>query len=147
VADITADPELFYRNCDRPTVENHLRALEATHAVSLLRPFHGGGQKEIIKTPKVYGFDTGFVSFCRGWDPLRPDDYGVLWEHLVLEFLQGHGHEWRIQYWRDASGREIDFVIPRNRAEVDIIECKWDPKKLDPAAVEVFRSCYPKGNN
>jgi predicted AAA+ superfamily ATPase len=131
----------------RPTVENHLRALESTHAVTLLRPFHGGGQKEIVKTAKIYAFDTGFVSFGRGWDPLRPEDYGVLWEHLVLEFLQAHGHEWRIQYWRDASGREVDFVVPRNRAEVDVIECKWDPKKLDPAAIKVFRSYYPKGNN
>src|SRR4030066_276477 len=66
----------------RPTVENHLRALEITHATTLLRPFHGGGQKEMTKMPKAYAFDTGFVSFCRGWDPLRPDDYGVLWEHL-----------------------------------------------------------------
>jgi hypothetical protein len=131
----------------RPTVENHVRALETTHAVILLRPFHGGGQKEIIKTPKIYAFDTGFVSFCRGWDPLRSDDYGILWEHLVLEFLKAKGPEWKILYWRDASGREVDFVIPRNRAEVDIIECKWDPKNLDPAAMRVFRTYYPKGNN
>lgn len=131
----------------RPTVQNHLRALETTHAITLLRPFHGGGQKEILKTPKIYAFDTGFVSFCRGWDPLRPDDYGILWEHLVLEFLQARGQEWKIQYWRDASGREVDFVIPRNRTEVDIIECKWNPKNLDPATMKVFRSYYPAGNN
>ncbi len=131
----------------RSTVENHLRALEATHALTLLRPFHGGGRKEIIKMPKAYAFDTGFVSFCRGWDPLRPDDYGLLWEHLVLEYLQAHGHEWRIQYWRDAAGREIDFVIARNREEVDAIECKWNPVQFDAAAIKVFRSYYPRGNN
>lgn len=131
----------------RPTVEKHLRALEAMHAITFLRPFHGGGQKEIIKMPKVYAFDTGFVSFCRGWDPLRPDDYGILWEHLVLEYLQAHAHEWRIQYWRDASGREIDFVIARNREEVDAVECKWDPTKFDPAAIKLFRTYYPRGNN
>jgi hypothetical protein len=131
----------------RPTVENHLRALEATHTVTLLRPFHGGGQKEIIKTPKAYAFDTGFVSFCRGWDPLRPDDYGVLWEHLVLEYLQAHAYQWTIQYWRDAAGREIDFVIVRNRDEIDAIECKWDPMQFDPTAMKVFRSYYPKGKN
>ena len=43
----------------RPTVESHLRALEITHAVTLVRPFHGGGQHELVKQPKVYGFDTG----------------------------------------------------------------------------------------
>jgi len=131
----------------RPTVESHLRALEATHAVTLLRPFYGGGQKEIIKMPKVYVFDTGFISFSRGWDPLRPDDYGLLWEHLVLEYLQAHEHEGKIQYWRDAAGREVDFVISRNPEEVDAIECKWDPGQFDPAAMKLFRTYYPRGNN
>ena len=28
----------------RPTVQSHLRALEISHAVTVVRPFHGGGQ-------------------------------------------------------------------------------------------------------
>jgi len=56
----------------RPTVESHLRALEATHAVTLLRPFYGGGQKEIIKMPKVYVFDTGFIAFPGAGTPCAP---------------------------------------------------------------------------
>lgn len=128
-------------------MESHLRALEATHAVSLLRPFFGGGQREIVKMPKVFAFDTGFVSFSRGWDPLRPEDHGQLWEHLVLEFLQARAHDRRIQYWRDASGREVDFVIPRGRDEVDAIECKWDPAEFDATALRLFRTYYPRGGN
>lgn len=131
----------------RPTVESHLRALEITHAATMVRPFFGGGRKEIIKMPKVYGFDTGFVSFCRGWDPLRPDDYGLLWEHVVLEYLQAYMPEQNIQYWRDAGGREIDFVIVRRRDEVDAIECKWNHDQFDPNALKVFRSLYNRGNN
>lgn len=131
----------------RPTVENHLRALDATHAVTLVRPFYGRGQKELVKMAKAYGFDTGFVSFCRGWDPLRPSDYGVLWEHLVLEFLLAHAYPWKIQYWRDAAGREIDFVMQRSRDEIDAIECKWDPTQFDPASLKLFRSYYPRGSN
>lgn len=131
----------------RPTVENHMRALEATHAITKLRPFYGDGQKEIVKMPKVYSFDTGFVSFARGWDPLRPDDFGLLWEHIVLDYLQAHAHEWKICYWRDASGREIDFVIPRARDEVDAIECKWDPQQLESASLKTFRAHYAKGTN
>jgi predicted AAA+ superfamily ATPase len=131
----------------RPTVNSHLLALQATHALTVVRPFHGGGQKEIVRMPKVYAFDTGFVSFCRGWDPLRPEDYGLLWEHLVLEYLQAYAHEWKIQYWRDAAGREIDFVLPRSRDEVDVIECKWEPAQFDPTALKLFRSYYARGNN
>lgn len=131
----------------RPTVESHLQALEITHAITLVRPFSGGGQKEIVKQPKAYGFDTGFVSFARGWDTLRPDDCGSLWEHLTLEHLQAHLPETPIRYWRDKSGNEIDFVLPRSRDAMDAIECKWNPAAFDASALKVFRSYYPNGRN
>ena len=130
----------------RPTVENHLRALELTNALTLLRPFSGGGQKEIIKMPKAYAFDTGFVSFCRGWDPLRPADMGVLWEHLVMEYFQSVPVE-KLYYWRDTAGREIDFIIVRDRDNIDTIECKWNPSAFEPDSVKVFREYYSTGRN
>jgi predicted AAA+ superfamily ATPase len=131
----------------RATVESHLSALEITHAVTLVRPFHGGGQNEIVKQPKVYAFDTGFVSFARGWDPLRPEDFGALWEHLVLECLQAYFPDQPVRYWRDKAGREVDFVIASRRDEVDAIECKWDPRAFDSSALRLFRSYYPNGRN
>jgi uncharacterized protein len=131
----------------RPTVESHVRALEITQAVTLMRPFHGGGMNELVKQPKIYAFDTGFVSFVRGWDPIRQDDYGPLWEHLVLEHVQAHFPDTPPLYWRDKQGREIDFVLPRQRDEVDVIECKWSSKAFDGGALDVFRSYYPKGKN
>jgi len=131
----------------RPTVESHVRALEITHAVTVVRPFHGGGQQEIVKQPKVYAFDTGFVSFARGWDPLRTDDFGPLWEHLVLEHLQARFPDTPVCYWRDKAGHEMDFVLAHRRDAVDAIECKWDPGAFDPAALKLFRSYYPKGRN
>jgi hypothetical protein len=131
----------------RPTVESHVSALQITHAVTVVRPFHGGGQNEIVKQPKVYGFDTGFVSFARGWDPLRPDDCGTLWEHLVLEHLQARFPDTPIRYWRDKPGREVDFVLAPRRDEVDAVECKWDPGAFDSSALKLFRGFYPKGRN
>jgi hypothetical protein len=131
----------------RPTVESHLGALEITHAVALVRPFHGGGQHELVKQPKVYAFDTGFVSFARGWDPLRTEDLGILWEHLVLEQLQAYFPDTPVRYWRDKSGREVDFVLAHRRDAVDAIECKWNPAAFDSASLKVFRSYYPKGHN
>lgn len=131
----------------RLTVENHLKALEITQAVTRIRPFFGGGQKEIVKMPKIYGFDTGFITFVRGWDPLRPQDHGILWEHLVLEYLQASLPDQAITYWRDKEGREIDFVLAQRRDHIDAVECKWNPSEFDPSALRVFRSYYPKGKN
>jgi hypothetical protein len=78
---------------------------------------------------------------------LRPDDCGSLWEHLTLEHLQAHLPDSPVRYWRDKSGNEIDFVIPRARDSVDVIECKWNPAAFDASALGVFRSYYPKGHN
>ena len=131
----------------RPTVESHLQALEVTHAVTVVRPFHGGGQKEIVKQPKVYAFDTGFVSYARGWDPLRHEDLGSLWEHLVLEHLRARVPDIQVQFWRETGGRELDFILARRRDRVDAIECKWNPASFDPRALKLFRSWYPQGRN
>jgi predicted AAA+ superfamily ATPase len=131
----------------RPTVESHIRALEITHAITLVRPFHGSSRKELVKMPKIYGFDTGFVSFVRGWDPLRPSDLGPLWEHVVLEHIQAHYPDAPIRYWRDKSGREVDFVLAHTGDRVDAIECKWSIDAFDSAALEAFRKAYPSGRN
>lgn len=131
----------------RPTVESHLQALEITQALTLVRPFHGGGQGEIVRQPKAYAFDTGFVSFARGWDPLRPSDRGLLWEHLVLETFQALRPDEPVRYWRDKAGREVDFVRSRDRDAVDAYECKWDPGELDTGALKEFRERYPRGKN
>jgi len=87
------------------------------------------------------------VSFARGWDPLRQDDLGVLWEHLVLEHLQARVPDVPVRYWRDKAKRELDFVLVHRRDHVDVIECKWDPSAFDPSALRVFRDAYQKGRN
>ena len=74
-------------------------------------------------------------------------DHGLLWEHMVLEYLQVHDAKEPIQYWRDADGWEIDFVILRSRDEVDTIECKWSVDHFEPKSLKKFRTVYPGGRN
>jgi hypothetical protein len=131
----------------RVTVKAHIEAMQIAHVIHLLRPFHGGGKREIVSRPKCYAFDTGFVTFEKGWDTIRNDDRGLLWEHLVLDSLRFRYADEDIYYWQDKSHREIDFVIRRGRDRVDVVECKINPDKFDSAPVEVFRNLYPKGEN
>jgi predicted AAA+ superfamily ATPase len=129
----------------RPTVMSWLEVFQITRAIHVVRPY-AGGRREILAQPKAYGFDTGLVCHVRGWDDLRPDDCGGLWEHLVLDALDGAG-ETTVHYWRDKQQREIDFVVPRGRQAVDTVECKWNPKSFEPKALLAFRERYPKGRN
>ncbi|MGC8551377.1 MAG: ATP-binding protein [Phycisphaerae bacterium] len=130
----------------RPTVVNWLEVYQVTHAVHVVRPFARGGRREITAQPKVFAFDTGFICHVRGWDRLRPEDCGSLWEHLVLDTLMASGMA-TVQFWRDKQGREIDFVLPRGRDAVDTIECKWNCDAFEPRALSAFRSLHPAGDN
>ena len=143
-----ADYSALSRECDlsRPTVKAHLEAMTVACALTPVPPFHGGGRREIVRRPKVYGFDTGFVSFVRGWTSVRDDDRGPLWEHLVLDVLRTVTGGSGLAYWRDKSDREIDFVVVRGH-EVDAIECKVQPDRFNPAALSIFRQSYPRGRN
>ena len=131
----------------RHTVKAHVEAMSIAHAVFLLPPFHGGGRREITQRPKCYSFDTGFVTFVKGWDSIREDDRGLLWEHLVLDTLRAIVDDHNLFYWRDKSGREVDFVIKGGRHQSDAIECKINPDQFDPAHLAIFRSSYPEGKN
>lgn len=131
----------------RPTVKAHMEAMAVAHAIFPISPFHGGGRREIVHRPKIYAFDTGFVTFSRGWNSLRDEDRGSLWEHLVLDSLRARGLGSNIGYWRDKSDREIDFVLRRGRNHVDAIECKIDLGRFDGDHLETFRKLYPKGMN
>ena len=131
----------------RPTVRAHIEALQIAHALHLLRPFAGGGRREIVSRPKCYAFDTGFAAFAKGWTSIRDDDRGLLWEHLVLDTLRTRFHGSSLFYWRDKARREIDFVIPRSRERVDAVECKTNPDAADGSAIKVFREAYPEGQN
>jgi len=124
-----------------------LEALEIAHAVHLLRPFRGGGGGEIVSRPKCYAFDTGFVAFERGWSRIRADDRGVLWEHLVLDSLRFRHLDDDIFYWRDKSGREVDFVVRREDGRLDAFECKVNADEVTKTAVEALRRRYPLGRN
>jgi hypothetical protein len=131
----------------RHTVKAHVEAMGIAHAVFLLPPFQGGGRREITHRPKCYAFDTGFVTFVKGWDSIRDDDRGLLWEHLALDILRTLHGDNNVLYWRDKSGREVDFVIKGRGQQADAIECKINPDHFDPVNLRVFRSLYPEGKN
>ncbi|MDY6822177.1 MAG: ATP-binding protein [Thermodesulfobacteriota bacterium] len=131
----------------RPTVKSYLEAMSISHAVCLLPPFHGSGKREIISRPKCYAFDTGFICFVRGWENLRNEDRGILWEHLVLDELRINTTSGSLYYWRDKSGREIDFVIKKRENRIHVVECKINVDNFSPDTLSAFRDIYPHGKN
>lgn len=133
----------------RPTTMAYLDVLEVTQVASVLRPYHGGGTRELTHQPKIFAFDTGFVAWSRGWNELRPPDAGQLWEHVVLETLQAHvlPSGGALQFWRDKQQREVDFVVPKGRGAAHAIECKWSTSGFEVKGLAAFRALHPRGQN
>jgi predicted AAA+ superfamily ATPase len=131
----------------RSTIANYLKVLEATFVAHVIRPFSTHRPTEIVAAPKVYGFDTGFVCYYRGWQELRSDDLGFLWEHFVLNEIMARSQSREVFYWRDKRGHEVDFILARRRSDPQALECKWSATGFDASNLQAFRRQYPKGNN
>lgn len=133
------------------TAAEYLEILKATFVVHVIRPFSTNKKSEIVKQPKVFAFDTGFVCYFKGIASLRPEDRGALWEHYVLNELQAKANARNIMYWRTKGGREleVDFIIPnrRNQKAPTAIECKWSDSHFESRSMEALRDIYPDGLN
>ncbi|OLE14313.1 MAG: hypothetical protein AUG89_02460 [Acidobacteria bacterium 13_1_20CM_4_56_7] len=123
------------------------RVLEATFVAQVVRPFSTRRPTEIVAAPKVYGFDTAFICYYRGWQDLRDDDLGTLWEHFVLNEIMARSQSREVFYWRDKRGHEVDFVIATHRKRPPAIECKWSANNFDPTNLVAFRYQHPEGDN
>ena len=131
----------------RPTVANYLEALEVTKVAHVIRPFSTRRSTEIVRAPKVYAFDTGFVRAFSGWSDLRPEDLRLLWEHYVLNEMHAHVRSDEIRYWRSTKHQEIDFVKVRRDGQPVAIECKWRVDgREDLPGLKAFRRVYPEGD-
>jgi hypothetical protein len=138
----------FSKPCEvsRTTIANYLKVLEETYVAHIIRPYSTYRATEIVSAPKVYMFDTGFVCYYRGWESLRSEDMGLLWEHFVLNELQAHLQLREIYYWRDKQGHEVDFVLLSRKKIPNApiaIETKWLAKDFDPSNIKIFLRHYP----
>jgi len=135
----------FARPCEvsRTTISNYLAVLQATYVAHVIRPYSTHRPSEIVAAPKVYAFDTGFVCYFRGWTHLRSEDFGLLWEHFVLNELQAKLQTRAIQYWRDKKGHEADFVIPVRGRPLIAVEAKWRADAFTPESLKALVRRYP----
>jgi uncharacterized protein len=106
---------------DAKTAKAWISILEASFVLFLLRPFHRNFNKRIVKTPKLYFYDTGLACSLIGLT--NPDQVtasylrGALFENLVLAELHkaaSHaGIPVHFSFWRDNTGNEVDLIIER----------------------------------
>ena len=101
------------------TAKAWLSAMEQSYLIFLLQPYHKNYKKRLVKTPKLYFYDTGIACALLRMHSYEGLDthhfYGALFENMVIaEILKETMHRSgrsNLYFWRDHKGREIDCII------------------------------------
>lgn len=126
-----------------PTIQSWLSVLEASYIIYPLRPYYANIKKRLVKTPKLYFYDTGLASWLLGihtpeqlaMHPLR----GSLFENMVInDFVKSHYNQLKtpnMYYYRDAQQHEVDLLSLNEDARFAAYEIKagqtYRPEFLD----------------
>jgi predicted AAA+ superfamily ATPase len=116
---------------DSKTVQRWMSILESSYIAFTLEPWHANLSKRVVKTPKLYFYDTGLLCYLLGIksiEELKMSTYkGAIFENYVLlEILKAQhaqGNHLDMYYWRDSNQNEIDLLIVDGQ-KIDCIEMK-----------------------
>ena len=101
-----------------PTANAWLSILETSYTIFLLKPYYRNFNKRLIKSPKLYFFDTGLAASLLGLEEPRQMEThylrGELFENMVIsEFMKqayAQGREPSLYFWRDSNNEEVDLL-------------------------------------
>jgi len=114
------------------TAKDWISLLETTFVVFRLAPWHRNTSKRLVKTPKLYFWDTGLLTFLAGIDSedrLASDrQIGHIFENYVITELRKQAmalsprHE--CFFYRTQDGAEVDLLL---QTEHGVLACemKW----------------------
>ena len=109
------------------TVDRWITILENLYLCFRISPFGSEKIKAVKKAQKLYF-----------WDWSQVENEGAKFENLVashlLKYCHFHedynGDKMELRYLRDVEGRELDFVILKNKKPLFAVECKSGEKNL-----------------
>jgi len=101
------------------TVQSWMSILEASFIIFRVAPFHVNVGKRVVRSPKVYFFDTGLLCAALGiQDSTQLDSHymrGLIFENWVMseymKFLAARGMADNACFFRDSTGNEVDLVV------------------------------------
>lgn len=113
------------------TVKAWLSILESSYILYRLQPYHRNFNKRLVKSSKLYFYDTGVACSLLG---IREESQvnlhylkGALFENLMInEFLKrsfNRGENRQLYFWQDNHNKEIDCLLV-NGEQVTPVEIK-----------------------
>lgn len=113
------------------TAKAWISVLEASYLVFLMHPHHKNFGKRLVKTPKLYFYDTGLAAWLLGIEDGKHLSIhamrGELFESFVVsEMLKSRfnrGLPSNLFFWRDNTGNEVDVLIEKG-AQLTAVDIK-----------------------
>lgn len=111
----------------QPTAKSWLTILESSYLIFLLPPYFKNFSKRIVKSPKLYFYDVGLLTYLLGLrsmeDIKHSSALGSLFENMVIaELYKQNAHHLLLKefwFWRDTNQREIDLLsFQQNKYEL-----------------------------
>jgi uncharacterized protein len=114
---------------DFKTIEKWITILENVYYCYRIAPYGAPKIKAVKKEQKIYFWD---------WSEL--DSSGARWENFVASHLLKYCHfiedtqgdVMELRFLRDITGREVDFVVLKNKKPLFAVECKTGEKAISP---------------
>ncbi|MCK4575858.1 ATP-binding protein, partial [candidate division WOR-3 bacterium] len=106
------------------TVKNYVEYLKSTYMFFELSRFSHSLKEIHSRIKKVYIVDNGFIESV-GFSSTM--DTGRLYENLVFDELKQRGKE--IYYYKDKTGKEVDFVIREGKKVKECIQVCLSPEE------------------
>ena len=114
VADIARDADI-----NQKRAKDWLGILETLGIIFYLHPYSNNLLKRLVKTPKLYFYDTGLVCYLTKWSSAETLESGamngaILENYVVAEIMKtylNNGKEPFMYYYRDKDAKEIDIVL------------------------------------
>ncbi len=108
------------------TAKSWLSILEASFIIYFLEPYYANFNKRIIKSPKLYFYDTGLVCALLGINSenqVRTYHLkGALFENLIItDLVKSKLHKGvnpRFFFWQNKTKQEIDLIIDNPQGPV-----------------------------
>ncbi|MBI2257908.1 MAG: ATP-binding protein [Flavobacteriia bacterium] len=106
---------------DVKTIEAWLGVLESSYIVFRLAPLHPNFNKRVIKSPKLYFYDTGVLCSLLGIKSIesleKSNNYGAIFENFILAEVtknrKNKQQDGNLYFFRDSIGNEVDLVIEK----------------------------------
>jgi predicted AAA+ superfamily ATPase len=107
---------------DAKTIESWLGVLESSYIIFRLPPYHPNFNKRVIKTTKLYFYDTGVLCYLLGIKSKtalkRNDKYGFIFENFVIAEIKKNRYNreqtGKMYFLRDSVGNEVDLVLEKD---------------------------------